>query len=316
MPNRLRATADSVHWGSYDSKREPVLKINSGDSVELESVTGKPEFFSNRELDLLYQEIPSLKEIYEKAPRGPGPHILTGPIEIEDAQIGDVLAVSFKQFEPMTSIGFSLILPSLGSLPENYPYFRARIIQFDTDRRNALFSPGVRVPLSPFFGNCGVAPPLPTGSVSSLPPGVHGGNMDNKELGVGSTLYLPIHVPGALFSVGDGHAVQGDGEVSNTALETWLRATLQFEIKKNMIIKWPLAETQSHIIFMGFHPDLDEAARIAVRNSVEYLEVVKGLSRDDAYMLAGMIVDFHITQLVNGVKGVHALLPKAVLTSR
>ena len=316
MLSRLSATADTVHWGFYDAKREPVLKIRSGDVVELESVTGKPEFFSNRELQLLYHDMPNLKEIYEEVPRGPGPHILTGPIEIKGAEIGDILAVSFNKFEPLTSIGFSLILPLLGTLPENYPYFRARIIRLDAKRKNALFSSRIRVPLSPFFGNCGVAPPLPTGPISSMSPGVHGGNMDNKELVAGSILYLPVHVPGGLFSVGDGHAMQGDGEVSDTALETWLGANLQFEIKKNMNIRLPMAETETHIIFMGFHADLDEAARIAVRNTLDYLQFVKGLDRDEAYTLAGMIVDFHITQLVNGTKGVHALLRKSIFTSR
>jgi acetamidase/formamidase len=176
----------------------------------------------------------------------------------------------------------------------------------------AEFAPGVRIPLRPFFGSMGVAPPM--GRADSAPPGANTGNMDNKELIAGTTLYMPVHVPGALFSVGDGHAAQGDGEVNLTAIESPLTGVFRFTVRKDMKLLWPRAETPTHIITMGFHPSLDEAARLATQEMIDYLMKDRGLSRDDAYMLCSAAVDLQVTQVVDGSKGVHAMLPKRIFT--
>jgi acetamidase/formamidase len=158
----------------------------------------------------------------------------------------------------------------------------------------------------------GVAPIPAQGKISSGPPGIHGGNLDLKELVAGTTLYLPVHVKGALFSAADGHAVQGDGEINLSALETSLVGTFQFAVLKGKRIRWPRAETPTHYITMGLNEDLDEAARIAVREMIAYLGEEKGIDPTEAYRLASLAVDLRVTQLVDGVKGIHAMLPKAI----
>jgi acetamidase/formamidase len=202
--------------------------------------------------------------------------------------------------------------PGVGFLPEDFPYTRYKIIPLDRERMIGRFSDSIELPLHPFFGSMGVAPPAANGRISSAPPWVHAGNLDNKDLVAGTTLYIPVHAPGALFQVGDGHAGQGDGEVDITALETSLTGTFQFVVRKGIRVRWPRAETPTHFIAMGVHEDLTEATKMAVRETIDFLTVEKGLSRDDAYMLASVAVDFHITQLVDGNKGVHAMIPKAI----
>ena len=167
-------------------------------------------------------------------------------------------------------------------------------------------------------GTPGLGPPIRRGSgrISSGPPGIHAGNLDNKELVEGTTLFIPVHAKGALFSIGDGHAGQGNGEVDITALETSLKGKLQFVARKDMHLKWPRAETPTHFIAMGLDKDLTEATKIAVREAIDFLASEKHLSRDDAYMLASVAVDFNITQLVDGTKGVHAMIPKAIFKGK
>jgi acetamidase/formamidase len=174
------------------------------------------------------------------------------------------------------------------------------------------FGDGIEIPLRPFFGSMGVAPPEASGRISSAPPGIHAGNLDNKELVAGTTLFVPVHVRGALFQVGDGHAAQGNGEVCITALETSLVGKLQFIVRKDMKLRWPRAETPAAFMTMGINEDLTEATKIAVREMIDFLVSEKKLSREDAYMLASVAADFSITQLVDGTKGVHAMIPKAI----
>jgi len=175
-----------------------------------------------------------------------------------------------------------------------------------------IFAPGIELPLRPFFGSMGVAPPENAGKVNSAPPGIHAGNLDNKELVAGTTLFIPVHARGALFQVGDGHAGMGNGEVDITAMETSLTGVFQFILHKDMHLKWPRAETPTHWITMGLDPDLTEATRIAVHETLDFLVNEKKLSREDAYMLASVAVDFEITQLVDGTKGVHGMIPKSI----
>jgi acetamidase/formamidase len=183
-------------------------------------------------------------------------------------------------------------------------------VRLDEKNKTAEFGNGIRIPIRPFFGNLGVAPPL--GRENSAPPGYFAGNMDNRWLVAGTRVYIPVQVPGALFSVGDGHAAQGDGEVCVTAIETNLTGVFRFHVLKNSKLRWPRAETPAEFITMGFSEDLNEAARRATREMIDYLISDRGLSRDDAYMLASAAVDLHVTQVVDGVKGVHATLPKAI----
>jgi acetamidase/formamidase len=176
----------------------------------------------------------------------------------------------------------------------------------------ARFAPEIEIPLRPFFGSMGVAPPESFGRIDSAPPGMHAGNMDNKELVAGTTLFLPVFARGALFEVGDGHAGQGNGEVDITALETSLVGSLQFIVRKGTLQKYPRAETPTHYISMGFHAELYEATRTAVREMIDFLVAEKHLSRDDAYMLVSVAGDVDITELVDGNKGVHVMLPKDI----
>jgi acetamidase/formamidase len=255
----------------------------------------------------------SLRDIYSQVTnKGPGGHILNGPVYVEPAEPGDTLEVRIQKIDLAISYAYNAFGPNRGFLPEEFPYRRMKIIPLDRDRMVAKFAPGIEIPLHPFFGSMGVAPPEAYGRIDSAPPGVHAGNMDNKELVAGTTLYLPVHARGALFEVGDGHAGQGNGEVDITAMETSLVGTLQFIVHKGTNQKYPRAETPTHYISMGFHQELYEATRIAVREMIDFLVAEKHLSRDDAYMLISVAGDVDITELVDGNKGVHVLVPKAI----
>src|SRR5262249_51746941 len=255
----------------------------------------------------------ALRDVHrEVTDKGPGGHILTGPVYVEGAEPGDALEVRIEAVDLAIPYAYNAFGPRSGAIPEDFPRSKMRIIPLDAGKRVASFAEGVEVPLRPFFGSMGVAPPEASGRVSSAPPGVHAGNLDNKELVAGATLLIPVHVPGALFQVGDGHAGQGDGEVDITGLETSLTGTLRFLVRKRAGLKWPRAETATHFIAMGLDKDLDEAMKIAVREAVDLIASEKKLDRDDAYMLCSVAVDFRVTQVVDGTKGVHAMIPKSI----
>jgi acetamidase/formamidase len=311
----LKATPKTVVWGYYDAKAAPVLRVKSGDTVDIETLlTNSPRGLEKAGLPP-EQVQQSLKDIVEQVKdKGPGGHILTGPIYIEDAEPGDTLEVRILDAKLAIPYAYNGFAPGRGFLPEDYPYPRTKIIPLDEKRMIAQFAPGIEIPLHPFFGSMGVAPPESSGRVSSNPPWIQAGNLDNKDLTAGSTLYIPVHAPGALFEVGDGHAGQGDGEVDITALETSLVGTFQFIVRKDMHLRWPRAETPTHYITMGLNEDLNEATKMAVREMIDFLMTEKHLSRDDAYMLASVAADLHITELVDGNKGVHMMLPKAIFT--
>ena len=311
--HELKLTPANVHWGYYDARLKPVLKIASGDTVRVETMlagglerlkmAGVPD-----------SEIPdSLKRVEEAVTdRGPGAHPLTGPIYVEGAEPGDIVEVRILGFEFLHPYGVTGFRPGAGTLPDDFPYARLKLIRVNAEAGTAEFGPSVTLKLAPFWGSIGVAPPALMRRVSSGPPGAHAGNLDNKELIAGSSLYLPVHVPGALLSIGDGHALQGDGEVTVTAVETSLRGTVQIFVRKGKPIRWPRAETPTHFITMGLHPDLNEAARMATREMIDFLVSEKGMSRDDAYMLCSLAVDLRVTQLVDDTKGIHAMLPKSI----
>ena len=313
--HRLEATPETVVWGYYDSTTPPVLRIRSGESVEMHSliVTG-PEGLEAAGLPP-EQVQQALRDVHREVERG-GPHILTGPVYIEGAEPGDVLEVRIREVRPAVPYATNTFSRG-GFLPEDFPHSRTRLFPLDLGRGVADFGEGIEIPLRPFFGSMGVAPPPEAGRIGSGPPWIHAGNLDNKELTAGSILYIPVHVEGALFHAGDGHAAQGDGEVSLTALETSLIGTFEFVVRKDMgPLDWPRAETPEAWITMGMHEDLTEAARIAVREMIAFLSEERGLTPDDAYMLTSMAVDLRITQLVDGKRGVHAMLPKSLFAGR
>lgn len=309
----LKSTPSTIAWGYYDAKAAPVLRIRSGDTVTFETdITISPTGLEKAGVPP--DQVPqSLRDIYAKVTnKGPGGHILDGPVYIEEAQPGDTLEVRIQKIDLAIPYAYNAFGPTHGFLPEDFPYRKIKIIPLDRQRMVAQFAPGIEIPLHPFFGSMGVAPPEIYGRVDSAPPGVHAGNMDNKELVAGTTLYLPVHAPGALFEIGDGHAGQGNGEVDITAMETSLVGTLQFIVHKNTNQKYPRAESPTHYISMGFHPELYEATRTAVREMIDFLVAEKHLSRDDAYMLISVAGDVDITELVDGNVGVHVLVPKAI----
>ena len=243
-------------------------------------------------------------------------HFLTGPVYVEGAQPDDVLEVRIQKIQPAIPYALNAFSPGRGFLPDDYPYARTKVIPLDEKRMVAKFADGIEIPMHPFFGSMGVAPPAVTGRISSNPPWVHGGNLDNKELVAGTILYLPVHTRGALFQAGDGHAGQGDGEVDVTAMETSLIGTFQFIVRKDMHLRWPRAETPTHYITMGVNANLTEATKSAVHEMIDFLMKEKHLSREDAYMLASVAADLHITQLVDENDGVHMMIPKSIFVGK
>ena len=312
QPMTLLATPETVAWGYYSGKSKPVLTVHTGDTVVMQTLStcGSPE--DQERIGVPKTEIPAYTApIYEQVKdRGPGGHILTGPVAIAEAEPGDVLEVDILKVQLDTDYacnGFGL---HRGFLPMEFPYSRMRMIPLDRQKMLARFAPGIDIPLRPFFGSMGVAPA--GGKIDSAPPFAHAGNMDNKELVAGTTLYIPVAAPGALFEAGDGHAGQGNGEVDITAMETYLTGTFRFVVHKHQTMLWPRAETPTAYISMGFSPDLKEAAEHATREMIDFLVATRGLSREQAYMLTSVAVDLDITQLVDGNVGVHAILPKNI----
>ena len=312
----LDATPATVAWGYYWSEAKPVLRVKSGDTVRVHTlITNSPQGLEKNGVAPDKVE-KALRDVYEQVKdRGPGGHILTGPIYVEGAEPGDTLEVRIQKTELAIPYAYNGFGPNRGFLPQDFPYGKTKIIPLDAKRMVAEFAPGITIPLHPFFGSLGVAPPAEDGRISSVPPGKNGGNMDNKELVAGTTLFLPVYVPGALVFVGDGHAGQGNGEVDITALETSLWGTFQFVVHKGAKLAYPRAETPTHYISMGFDRDLTEATTAAVRHMIDFLVQEKGLSRDDAYMLTSVAGDVDISELVDDNKGVHVMMPKAIFTS-
>ena len=259
------------------------------------------------------QSPPELMAILKANPGVRAGHIVTGPIAVAGAMPGDTLEIAIEKIEPGADWGYNVIRPLAGTLPEDFHDTTIMHIPVDEERRVCSLPWGTELPLAPFFGVMGVAPPPAFGRIASKEPRVHGGNLDNKELTAGSTLYLPVWVPGANFSVGDGHGVQGDGEVCVTALEMCLTGTFTFTLQKNTGLARPRAETPTHFISMGMHEDLDQAMKQALREMIAFICSRSNLSREQAYSFCSLAVDFHVTQTVNGEKGVHGMLKKGLL---
>jgi acetamidase/formamidase len=316
----LTPSPQTVHVGYFSAALKPVLTVDSGDIVTIESVAGLDPAIVDSSGVIPPNAVPEFARAIrrEVTDRGPGPHILTGPVFVNGALPGDVLEVRIQQIDLAIDYGNNVQRPYSGALPDEFPGFFQRLIPIDRQAKTATLAPGVVVPVNrPFFGVMGVAPLPAMGRISSMPPGVHTGNLDNKDLVAGTTLYLPIYAPGALFSVGDAHAAQGHGEVDVSAIETGNRGRFQLIVRKDMKINWPRAETPTHWIVMGLNPNLEEAMKMAVRETLDFLtERFPKLSRQEAYMIASIAVDYHVTQVVDGTKGIHGMIPKSIFTSQ
>lgn len=312
--HQLPATPSTVAYGFYWSEAKPVLRVNSGDIVDvetmltntpagLERIGVKPEDIPQNLRDIVAQNTGPL--------RGPGGHILTGPIYIEGADSGDVVEVRIQSISLPIAYAYNGCSGFIRELCG--PNRVSTLIPLDRVNMTAEVAPGIVVPLRPFFGSIGVAPAPALGRVSSNPPSRHAGNLDNKELVAGTTLYIPVFVKGALLEVGDGHAAQGDGEVDQTAIETNLKGRLQLVVRKDMKLEWPRGETPTHWITMGTDTSLVVATRTAITEMVKFLQETKGITQTQAYQAASMAADLRITQLVDGNVGVHMMIAKSYL---
>lgn len=317
---RIPASVATCRWGGFDASFAPVASIASGETIILECVSGGPEVMPGPEKGLPLHH--AISEIHAKLPRL-GAHIITGPVEVRGAEPGDALRVDIEKIELGADWGFCGFRPLFGTLPEDFPYRRTLHIPVNKQAMTCRlpFGPqdgGLDLPLAPFFGVMGVAPPPEWGMVNTKEPRAIGGNLDNKELTEGTTLFLPIFNKGALFSAGDGHGVQGDGEVCINALEICLTGHFKLSVvkgggAKDPVLKFPRAETKTHFITMGMNEDLDLAMKQALREMIAFICSRTNLSDADAYQFCSLAVDFRVTQTVNGEKGVHGMLKKGLL---
>src|SRR5262245_29326235 len=312
--HRLEATPETVAYGYDWADAKPVLRIASGDIIDVDTLlTNTPMGLARAGVsDNKIQD--SLKAIVSQVTgdrRGPGGHILTGPVYVEGAEPGDALEVKILSIDLAIPYGYN---GCSGFLRENCTQGApSKILRLDAKTMTSEFVPGIVIPLKPFFGSMGVAPPPSAGRYSSTPPWIHAGNLDNRELVAGTTLYIPVHAPGALFEIGDGHAAQGDGEVDQTAIETSLRGKLQLTVKKDMKLSWPRAETPTDYISMATDPDLMVATKGAIQEMVDFLSSTKKLTKHQAYQLVSIAGHVVVTQLVDKPNvGVHVKMPKSI----
>ena len=308
--HELHPSPETVHWAFFDAALAPLIEIESGDTVTLHTVSGGADILPTDDgLEIL----PEHREIHEKVAPGGAGHIMTGPVAVRGAKPGDALEVRITDVQLRCNWGWNRIRPLSGALPEDFPDMRLLHIHLDKEKMVANLPWGVDLPLSPFFGVMGTAPPPEWGRITSVIPRSHGGNLDNKELGAGCTLYLPVYNDGGLFSAGDGHAVQGDGEVCVTAIETCLSGTFEIHLRKGMTLSMPRAETATHYITHGIDPVLDNAAKQALREMIALIQEKSNLSKEDAYTLCSIAADLRVSQIVNQHKGIHVMLAKSAL---
>ena len=313
----VESNRETVRLGVFDETLPPIVTIESGDWVSF------PNTWSHF-MNELQPGVPvaRLAELRASNP-GRGPHSIIGPIVVWDAEPGDVVEIRYRRLHP---VAWGAVFNNPGALgtgllPQDFTQGQIKYVDLDLTQMEAKFAPDITIPLTPFQGTLGVAPPdgffppLSPGVTSSVPPGPHGGNLDLRELTEGSVLYLPVWKTGALIYTGDSHAVQGDGEISLTALETRMQEVLiQVVLHKQKNFQWPVAETATHWITMGLDKDLNAAMAHAARNAIDFLASRAKLTPHDAYALCSVAVSFRVTQVVDIVRGVHAMIPKSLFT--
>lgn len=335
----LLATPETTHLGFFSADLPPVLRVKSGDSVTFSTF---PNVGEEARPGRSIEELVASANALAKERNLIGPHSLTGPVYVEGAEPGDVLEIKVKDVVPSIYAG-QIVFPGesgLGLLPGEFLEGTISHLYVDIANETTQFANNVTLPVKPFMGIMGVAPPKDFAAshsesggawtarperiddyggirrVSSVPPDLWGGNMDNKELVAGSSLFVPVFNSGALFSTGDGHVNQANGEVGLTASETAMRSvTVEFVVHKDMDLIRPVVETPTHFMTMGFDPDVDKAMKTATRDMLDLLTKTTGLTRLQAYSLASLAMDLNITQVVDINRGVHALVPKSIFTS-
>ncbi|MEM7212952.1 MAG: acetamidase/formamidase family protein [Pseudomonadota bacterium] len=309
MQHHLPASVETCHWGWFSADLPAQLTVRPGEQVTIDTVSGAENVLPGDG----FHVPPELLDIHARSERMMPGHILTGPVAIEGAEPGDLLEVRIQSVTLRQDWGWNFIRPLAGTLPDDFQKPYHTNIPLNCETMTGRLPWGRDLALKPFFGVMGVAPPADWGRVSSIQPRAFGGNLDNKELVAGTTLFLPVFAEGALFSCGDGHGVQGDGEVNVTAIETALRGIFEFHVHKGANATDPRAETPTHLITMFMHPDLDRCAEEALRQMIALIVDRIGISREDAYTLCSLAADLRITQTVNGNKGVHCMIEKAIV---
>ncbi len=313
----VESNKESVRLGVFDTNLPPVVTIDSGDTVSFPNTWS--HFLNEMQPGVPVDKLAELRV----ANPGKGPHTIIGPIAVNGAEPGDVLEIRYKKLQPFTWGAVFNNPGTLGTglLPQDYAQGQIKYMDLDLREMKAKFAEDVSIPVKPFQGTLGLAPPdgyfpaLSPGVTSSVPPGPHGGNIDLSELSEGSTLFIPVWKPGGLIFTGDSHALQGDGEICLTALETRMKELrIQVILHKQKNFAWPVAETSTHWITLGLDKDLNVAMQMAARNAIKFLAARTSLSELDAYGLCSMAVSFRVTQVVDIVRGVHAMIPKSLFT--
>ncbi len=324
MDAHVPVTPQTIAWGHLPAGRQPVLRVQSGQTVAMDTLSHQGvnngidpvKFFAAGGVTA-DEVLPDALEIYNQAvhPKDSGAHVLTGPIYVESAEPGDMLEVRIRDLKFRVPYGVNNSGKGTGVLPDIHTGPYPKIIRFDLQRGVALFAPGIEIPLVPFMGIMTVMPPQPL--ANTRPPGIYGGNMDFNRLTTGSSLYLPVHQPGALFYTGDSHAVQGDGEINGTAIEASLTPVLQFIVHKGAgrTMKWPRAEDADNYYVMGMDRDLDNALKEAAQETIAFLQKERGLSAQDAYSLASIAVNYVVGEAVDDVLMVYGAIPKKIFNA-
>jgi acetamidase/formamidase len=299
----LPATLETTQWGWFNNAQPPVLRIDSGDTVVLETM-----MHSHNQV-VPGRTIEEIKKLRTDFP-GRGPHTLTGPIFVNGAEPGDVLKVTLNKIVPRAYATNFNVPGMFGQFPKEYQDGQVKYLYLDMDRKITEFLPGIYIPLKPFPGTLAVARKEP-GQYSSVPPGEYAGNMDIRDFVEGTSLYVPVHVPGALLWTGDSHAGQGNGEVNLTAIETaYKEFNITVEVVKGRPLDFPRIETPKSWITMGFDQDLNKAWDQVKAQTVKFLSEQRNVSADQAAQLLPTVSDCRVSQVVNIKKGIHCLNPK------
>lgn len=321
----IRSSPENMVWGYYGADVPPIAKVKEGDIVEIQTINTAgisrkdPEAFFKKNNLPIDEQANDIMEIYKKVkpePSGLIGHMLTGPIFIEGAEPGDMLEVRILDIKLRSDYGVNAVWPKGGDLPESVVQDETFVYKYDWKKNIASFKPGIEIPIKPFMGVMALSPPPEMGRVSSIPPGFYGGNLDLKHLIKGTTLFLPVSTPGGLFTTGDCHAAEGNGEISGVAIEASLSLVVKFKIHKNKNLKQVRAETPNHFIAIGLDPDLNKAMKNAALEAVNFIQNELGYTFNEALSIASTGVNFEVTQAVDKTLGVHGMIPKSIFTEK